>query len=524
MITSIYPSSNETDIPVNASILVTFKDAMDTATFSGNISLSKVNGPAVPFSLNYNNLNKTLTVKPDAALEPISTYQFKMIGGDNGLASILGDTMSSDRFFTFTTTGTVQLSVPQNLTSSISNGYISLHWGVPETTDPTKENTYRMLITTTNDPSSIIDDTSAPVLWPTENGTNLTHSLSYDIPKHFEDGNYYASVRAENDSSQSEWATINFTISTPIVVTNPGSGGSGDTGSGSSGTSVFNVASTYPSDGSVNITPTKIFIQFSNNVDATTVDANSIYLIKGSLSRSLTPLDLLTQYSPAQSVQGLTPIISVSGASIVEMDIPDGTFSNDESYILIVRESVKSTDGVTLGVAHVSTFRTHLTYFYADVDFLESELSQYMTNIPAEYMNRKIEEISHFAFNVYSTTSYYTASDFQNDQVPFDVQQYVNYAVIYDLLIHVFTQSSNNSTNGLDITLADLTVNQSSSSGSSFDPTKILALYKSKLQLWEDALHGFHNAGYAHPDIVQRGSAVETYPDFFTRDAYNDLS
>jgi hypothetical protein len=297
LVIGVNPSNNETNVPVNTAIIVTFSQYMDTSTInSSNIVLKEVNGNIVVASVKYDPSTMTATLTPDSSagqgLDSGKEYEVTVLGGVTGVKTITGDYMGIPRTYQFTTAFASGLSAPQDITVVVTDGYPSISWIQPKSYDVSNPLNYKVMISTSNDPLA------APV-WPSTGDINQVSTTVLNVPKKFSDGNYYAYVKAINGDQESDWVSNQFAVQTVVATPSP----TPSTG-GTSGGDIFSfdVVDTYPRRDDADIMPEQILIIFSSDVDPTTINNGTVYVVKKSDKTNLSLVDFMTDYAPGKAV------------------------------------------------------------------------------------------------------------------------------------------------------------------------------------------------------------------------------
>ncbi len=96
----IYPLHNETDIPVNSSIVVEFDDNIDISTVTNATFIVDGGAGAVAGTASIDALNRTVTFTPAGDLLPLTTYTVTLT---TGILNLSGQSMESDYTWSFTT-------------------------------------------------------------------------------------------------------------------------------------------------------------------------------------------------------------------------------------------------------------------------------------------------------------------------------------------------------------------------------------------------------------------------------------
>lgn len=506
LIIGVNPTNNETTVPLDKRISVTFSKHMNQSTLgSSTLVLKKVNGDLIPYTLVYSADILTARLEPNANLEPGMQYQLQVVGGPNGVKSITDDYLGVSRSYEFTTKHTVALSPPTNLAVTVDNGYPSLSWQRPAEYDAAAALSYEIKVGTDNVPET-------GIVWPAVGDLNQTNQTLLNVPKKLDQDNYYAHVRALNGSETSDWALKQFYVeaaNTPPVTSPDETGGGVDIFS-------FDVVDSYPRKDSVDVTPQQVFLVFSANLDPASVTDDSVYVLKRAGKENLSFIDFLTDYSPANKVPATLEPILVGNMLTLTVALED-----DAEYTVIVRESVKSESGASLGVAHSWSFVTAYTQLYGDANLVRRDLGTLSDSISDRLLYSYLKEASDYAYQVVSGTSIFNATDYANGNAPYYVHQYVRLRTSYDVIMNSQMRSGGGSGMTTNIKLGDLSVEKDASTGGSVTGT--LAGIRQQMKFYLDLMHGHSNRGYAKPVVVVRGENVAAYPDFLTRTEFKEL-
>lgn len=525
LVVGITPANNESNVNINTPIKIKFSQYMRADTINPtNIVFRKTNGDVFDYDIEYDPDTLTATII-SAPLEYGTEYQVYIAGGNTALLGITNDYLPESKTYRFRTTYNVSVSPPLNAKAGVDSGFVSLQWERPAQYDLDLPLTYEVMISESNDPAN-------PVVWPGEGDINKTNSLLMNVPKRFSEGNYYAYIRAFDGVSTSQWAIVQFVVQSAVIIpttpSEPTNGGStGDTGNTDTGGGdifSFDVIDNYPRANAVDITPEKILIVFSDNVDASSVTGDTIYLVKKSNKTSLSLIDFMTDYSPAKKVAAvIDPITTPNMVSL------SATLEEDSEYTVIVRESVRNTSGSSLGVAYHWAFITKYSQLYGDAQAVRQDIGSLSDSVTDKVLFSYMNESSQYAYQVVSNTPEFLATDYEGGKAPYYVHQYVRLRTAYDLILNsqLKTGSGNMASSNAtsQIKLGTLTVQKDTGAiaSASANVTDLLSAIKDKMKPYEDMMHGRYNRGYAKAQVVVRGENVETYPDFFTRDEFTDL-
>jgi hypothetical protein len=514
LVIGVNPSNNETNVSVNTEVVVTFSQYMDASTItSSNVVLKEVNGDIVISSVKYDSTSMTATLIPnyssqlgmaEQSLNPGKEYEITVVGGTTGVKTITGDYMGVSRTYQFTTAYVSGISVPQDITVVVNDGYPTVSWIQPKSYDISTALTYEVMVSTSNDPLV------APV-WPSAGDINKVSTTVLNVPKKFSDGNYYAYVRAINGDQTSDWVSSQFNVQTAVTPT-PSPGGSAGGGDIFS----FDVADTYPRRDDADIMPEQILIVFSSDVDPTTVNNGTVYIVKKQDKATLSLVDFMTDYAPAKAVAAtIAPIVTPNVVVLT------ATLEQDAEYTVIVRESVKSSTGASLGIAYHWSFVTTYSTLYGDADLVRQDLGSFAGSTSDKLLYAYLNESSKYAYQIVSNAQNFDANNYKDGAAPYEVHQYVRFRTAYDLLLNSQMRSGGGGATQA-VTLGDLTVTKAADQAGSI--SGILAELQSKMKLYMDLMQGQHNRGYAKPLVAIRGENVEAYPSYMTRDAYKALS
>lgn len=498
LITGVNPANNEKGVAVNTPITIQFAVDMDiTSLTKSNIILRKVNGGIIEYSLQYINVTKRTTVIPLEPLESGTKYQLQIVGGTVGVKSITGTHLGETRAYLFTTNHQVLLTAPASVAASVSNGFVTVTWAQPDQYDPALTLSYELMISR----SSLVTD---PPIWPSVGDINFTGGTTLSIPKQLSDGNYYAFVRAKNNSGISEWSSYQFHVAASEGAHLP-SPSPVDSGS------MFEVVETYPKANAVDITPESITLIMSAAIDQDSVDENTVYIVPKVKQNNFTMIDFLTEFAPNKRIESEVQVVG-------NIMIINAALEEDREYTVVIRESVKSVDGETLGEPYAWSFMSKFSILYGDSESIRDDVGTAFTHLSDKTLYKYMRDISRYAYEVVSRRVDFNPSDYEDGRAPYYVHQYVRFQVAYDLTLNAHMQQSAGS--GSSVRLGDLTVDKRSEG---VDVTGLLQALKDKIRPWRDLLHGHHNRGYAKPVSVVKGENGAAYPDFLTRAEYREL-
>ena len=508
LITSITPTNGEKGVKLDSSITIMFsKDMSVDSLNSSTVALKKINGEFVQAGLSYQ--NRQLIIDPVTSLEGGMDYEVHLIGGASGVLSIIGEYLGVTRIYTFTTGSQAALTAPLNVKTTVTDGYPTVSWEPPNSYDLAFPLQYEVKVSTS---SNTPDTDPGAVSWPSSNDISTTSVTVLNIPKKLSEGNYYTHVRAINGSEKSQWASVQFVVkapvvepSTPTTPTNPNPG------------SYFEVVESFPKANSVHLTPDKILLLLSDNVDQSTVNTDTAYIVKKNApTKQLTTLDLMTQYGKANAV----PVTydTSFGNNIIAL-IPTEALEENAEYTVIVKDSVKSVSGDTLGEVFSFSFNTVFNPLFGDPEVIKNDLAGYLRAMPEKMLFKQMATVSKKAYEINSGTTTFDATQYEDGLAPYYMHEYVRHQVRYDILLNAYLQQNNSV--GSSVRLGNLQVEKVVPEN--VDLSSTLTTYKDTIKPWLDMVHGQHNRGYAKPQSVIRGETGDAYPDFLTHADFHEL-
>lgn len=516
LIIGVNPANNEMNVPTNTEITINFSKDMDQSTLtSSNIILKAVNGDIVLIDVIYYSLTRSLKIIPssadlgvDSGLQPNTSYEINIIGGIGGIKTITNDYMSATRNFDFTTSYLEDINAPGNVTVAVDNGFPIVQWTPPTNYTGATSITYEVNISTSN-------LSTTPPVWPAPEDVgivNKTSASTFSVPLKLDEGIYYAYVRANDGNTTTDWTQAQFYVESQ-TVSQPSQGP----------TVSYNldIVETYPKDGTADIMPEQIIILFSDNLDLSTANPDSIYIIPKVKSGALTRIDYMTEYAPSKAISA--PISVVTGqANVITLTPDPGSIVDDTKYTVVVRENVKSAGGASLGIASTFTFISTYSRLYGDVDMVRKDIGNTVDGLTDAIIYNFMSDNSDQAYQLASGTSNFLATDYANGAAPYSIHQYVRYRTSYDLLLNAQLHSSGGGGGFTSsVTLGDLNVKKTADASSNI--SGILSDLQERVKYYLDLLQGHHNRGYAKPSVVSRGENIEAYPSFLTRADFHDL-
>ena len=110
-VSSFSPASGATNVATNATMTVTFNEAMTASTVNSGTVLLMDGSTAVPASVTYNATNRTATLTPSSALGNSKTYTIVVKSGASGVKDAAGNALAADASSSFTTSAVAAPSV-----------------------------------------------------------------------------------------------------------------------------------------------------------------------------------------------------------------------------------------------------------------------------------------------------------------------------------------------------------------------------------------------------------------------------
>lgn len=154
-------------------------------------------------------------------------------------------------------------------------------------------------------------------------------------------------------------------------------------------TTEFSVSSTSPENRATNLdtvvdAAVTVTINFSEDVDATTVSASTVTV----------NIEAVNGDESAFTASGLyTPTISVSG-SAVALSIPSGIINENNVVTVTLDDSISSSDGTSLSEDYEFYFTSTYTPLYSSLRKVSLEYGAYLSNVPDDTINLAILEAS----------------------------------------------------------------------------------------------------------------------------------
>ena len=113
LIKSVLPTQNSLSVLTTIKPSLFFVASMQADTLTAQtILFYKVNGSVVPATYRYDSLNQVLEIQPTVPLDGYTQYQVRILSGEQGPRTILGETSSREYIFSFTTEVTTVVEPP----------------------------------------------------------------------------------------------------------------------------------------------------------------------------------------------------------------------------------------------------------------------------------------------------------------------------------------------------------------------------------------------------------------------------
>lgn len=511
LITMVNPAPNEMGVPIERIMTVTFQKNMMASTLTAStIKLRKVNGDLIPTTLKYDNIRKVLSIEPASTLQPTTQYQLEVVGGINGIQSVIEETMPASRFYEFYTVEAEIAAPVSTVKAEAVNGFINVSW---EAISIIGSYEYEVKLSTSSSPFNAS-------IWP-DQGPYVSSSLNINIPKKVEPGTYYVHVRTKKGELRSEWTTQSVVVEEEQVQPDTPGSTPGDT-DGDLSLSI-KVVETFPKDKGFNITPEKIGVLFSEELDLTLYqDWLRVEEVTGQELASFMGISTSVISGVIEQVRdGLA-------SSKVLTFTPDVPLSKDKEYRIVVKEAVGlkgedktmevegsliviSGEAKKMQTEYQATFRSKFTHFYITVPEVKAELQYFGQFVDEDMLAMLIASNSRAAYEIASGLKNFDASLFTEEAYPFYMHEYVKYKTSYDVALSSMVELSM----GTDktIQLADMSVGERGRQ--SFILQSLINELKAKIKPWEDLMHGKTARGYASMRSAVYAETGSPYPDFF---------
>lgn len=500
LVTGVQPASNEMNVSLDQRIVITFQKHMEQATIGpSKIRLRVVNGALVPTTHSYDGMTRRLTISHDG-LQAGTQYQLEIVGGENGINSILGEYMSATRFYEFTTTTAGAPPRFDRVIHEVDGPYVSLKW-VMVGTGANDELSFRL--STSNDPAM-------PGVFPTS-GNHVVSGDSVDVPRRMAEGEYHVHSFIRRSGTVVATNHLSFRIENETEGETPGT----PPDEGGTGYETLRLLESFPKNGAFEVqSNTMLGLRFSEALDKEAYEPGWVTVKEkeqGFFGGSTVTLRMVEDPRPevlAFEVEGLREDTIYQVVLSEHIKGLQGTDTEEEVDGMLI---IVSGEAKQLGVVAPIEFVTRIEPMYVSVEELKVELGPLAELYSDIDLYRRIGYASKAAYEIASRTRRFDQTQFADGSFPFYMKEYVKYSLAYDLVVQGMTSGSN--TSGARITLGDLSVSREEGSGSI--QRDMLKALRDKLKIWQDMLHGVTGRGYATMTSAVYQETGNPYPDFF---------
>jgi hypothetical protein len=486
LVESFHPVNQSTDVPLNATIKLTFTKYVDESSLQGNIRLRKTNGEIIPITLHYVNLTRTVTIKYVGLLESNVEYTLEVVGGQNGVKGIDQTTMTPSEL-QFKTIEEIELNPPRLRPISQIGYFLAPSWNPPSVIQGEDPVRYEIRLSTNNDPS-------LPYLWPdSSNEMNIT-SESLAIPYQVEaETEYFIHLRSLLGSQISSWVTGSI-FTTKIDTQTPSNGNPLTTP-----LSIIDQNPAHEFIGSVD----QIDLLFSQDI----TDSNPgsfIYLVEKTYKEDISKLDLIKGYGSSFKVN-CTVNHTAQNPDIVTL-VPNAALPQNKDYTVIVLSGLQGKDS-KLASNYSFGFTTQSFTLYGEIENVKEITSKLGINTRDSYIKQIMSQYSQLAFEMWSNGNAFEPDPTNPSNVPFYISRYVELKTAVYLVLTGGVSSGNKK---IKLNVFEVTT----SSGSSSAATKEL---ESEIEDLEKMIvGGLTRKKRATAVFTQRGLVAEPYPTFMS--------
>ena len=202
LVLGVNPTSNESDVALNTSIVIRFAKHINVNTLNTNtVRFRKVNGDLIDYQATYDSVKMTYTLTPFEDLDPATQYQTELVGGVEGICAVDDSYLPSNKTYEFSTVSTSPITEVQNLMLEQEYLFLKAKWDMPLSLPENEAVQFDVRVSTSSEPT-------AAYIWPSENSPGVTTACELIAPLKLEPRNaYYVHVRAESAGDFSEWVT-----------------------------------------------------------------------------------------------------------------------------------------------------------------------------------------------------------------------------------------------------------------------------------------------------------------------------
>jgi hypothetical protein len=360
-VVTVTPKKHAEDVPTNAIVqLVLATDILNAQpdTLSAAIKVRAVDtGEDVPGTLSYG--AKTITFIPNGPWNTNTQYSVTYLAGI--LFDINGDSILT-AYTTYFTTAAAQSPSPPTLLAPAAN---SLTRQIPTLTWQSSGATHEVQIARDASFNVIIEDV------PEFAGLSFT-PVALDV-----ECQYYWRVRAIDNGAHGEWSPVwTFYYGEPTP--------NGVAPSQYAGTAPFTVLSVTPQPGTTFVTDGRITATCSYAIDETSVPGSI------AVHRSK-----ITDDAAAQPTDVTISDVECSGSTLSFTLI--GSIAQNYEYTVTLKDSLRSTDGLTLDEDTLWTFTGALMPHYTTVELVRLDIGPFIGQFSDYEISRIIHEVSKWA-------------------------------------------------------------------------------------------------------------------------------
>ena len=176
--------------------------------------------------------------------------------------------------------------------------------------------------------------------------------------------------------------------------------------------------------------------------------------------------------------------------NVLEINIPGGFKDNCKYTIKLKNIKDKKGNSITEDIV----FYTKLSPLFSDIEAVKSLIGD--IEVPDSKILYQIREASRYSLYLYDED----AEPFTEDNIPFEVSQFVKYRAAYEsLLVYAIKETSQVGTSGKvgDVSFSDKETNR--------DVKTLLNTFQTELSKWRDAVKGYGNEGRAKMQSAVKG-------------------
>ena len=119
---SVSPVDGATNVAVTSAVTANWSEALDSATVTTSTVRLTTGGNTIQGTVSYDAATKKITFTPSANLSFSTTYTMTLVGGSSGIKDLVGNVMTSDYTFSFTTAAEPDTTAPSSPAVTINSG------------------------------------------------------------------------------------------------------------------------------------------------------------------------------------------------------------------------------------------------------------------------------------------------------------------------------------------------------------------------------------------------------------------